>query len=108
MASCNNSNFNFLNLLTRPNDCSGRTAFVAFQKPTLLRFGWFLSARMYKYNNLSDVLRSSSPRLIFPQSDWQAPTHEMVGLCDRLVKYRVTVPPSWSASSCEPSRSRVR
>jgi hypothetical protein len=36
----------FLNLLTRRNDCSGRTAFVAFQKPTLLRFGWFLSARM--------------------------------------------------------------
>jgi hypothetical protein len=30
-------------------------------------------------NNLSDFLRSSNPRLIFPQSDWQVPTHEMLG-----------------------------
>jgi hypothetical protein len=31
-----------------------------------------------------------------------------VGLYDRLIKYRVTVHPGWSASSCEPSRSGVR
>jgi hypothetical protein len=45
-------------------------------------------------NNLSDVLLTG---LIFPESDWQAPSHEMVGLCDRLVKYRVTRASSDSA-----------